>query len=176
MILGWFRKKPHEAIVARLHEAMVAQSRLPALYLPPFGAPDTFEGRFEVLTLNAGLVLTRLSSLPEPGPEIAQALADAIFSRFDDALREKGVSDVGVPKKMKKLARAFMGRGGAYSKAMQGGEETLAAALSRNVLAGEEVGEESGKALARYVLEAKAQLDATPIEVFLRGEAPFPQL
>ncbi len=172
MIFGLFRKKPHEAIVAKLHEAIVAQSRLQGLYLPPFGAPDTFEGRFEILTLNAGLVLTRLSSLPEPGPEVAQALADAIFSRFDDALREKGVSDVGVPKKMKKLARAFMGRGGAYAKAMDEGEEALAAALSRNVLAGQG----SGAALARYVLEAKAQLDSAPLEVFMRGEAPFPNI
>jgi cytochrome b pre-mRNA-processing protein 3 len=177
MIFGLFRKKAHQATVALLHEAIVAQSRLSALYLPPFGAADTFEGRFEILTLNAGLVLSRLSSLPEPGPEIAQALADAIFTRFDDALREKGVSDVGVPKKMKKLARAFMGRGAAYARAIDEGEDALAAALSRNVLAGEGAGgQDSGRAFAHYVLDAKARLDAAPIEVFLRGEAPFPAL
>jgi cytochrome b pre-mRNA-processing protein 3 len=171
MIFGLFRKNPHEERVARLHEKIVAQSRLPAFFLPPHNIPDTFEGRFEILTLNAGLVLRRLSLLPEPGPEIAQALADAIFTRFDDALREIGVSDVGVPKKMKKLARAFMGRGAAYAQAMEQGEAAFSAALARNVLAG--CGDAA--ALARYGLAAQARLSETPLEVFLFGEAPFPQ-
>ncbi len=171
MIFGLFRRKPHEQKVARLHEAIVAQSRLPAFFLPPYGAPDTFEGRFEILTLNAGLVLSRLSQAPAPGPEIAQALADAVFTHFDDALREIGVSDVGVPKKMKKLARAFMGRGGAYAQAMEQGDAALAAALARNVLGG--AGD--GSALARYTLAARSKLDDTPLDVLLAGDAPLPQ-
>jgi hypothetical protein len=57
---------------------------------------------------------------------------------------------------------------------MRESEEALAAALQRNVLGGESADAGSGKAFAHYVLDAKAQLDATPIEVFLRGEAPFP--
>lgn len=170
MIFGLFRKTPHAATVARLHEAIVAQSRLPAFYLPPFGAPDTLEGRFEILTLHAGLVLRRLSLSPEPGPELAQALSDAVFTRFDDALREIGISDVGVPKKMKKLASAFMGRGVAYAEALTQGEAELAAALARNVLGG--AGD--GKALAAYTARAHEKLAEAPLEVFLRGEAPFP--
>jgi cytochrome b pre-mRNA-processing protein 3 len=170
MIFGLFRKKPHEETVARLHDRIVAQSRLPAFFLPPHGAPDTFEGRFEILTLNAGLVLRRLSQLAEPGPDVAQALSDATFAALDDALREIGVSDVGVPKKMKKLAGAFMGRGVAYAKAMQEGDAELAAALARNVLGG--AGD--GVALAAYARAAEAELAATPLEAFLRGEAPFP--
>jgi cytochrome b pre-mRNA-processing protein 3 len=171
MIFRLFRKNPHEELVARIHDKIVAQSRLPAFFLPPYGVADTFEGRFELLTLNAGVVLRRLNVPPEPGPEIAQALANAIFTRFDDALREIGVSDVGVPKKMKKLAGAFMGRGAAYAQAMEQGETALAAALARNILAG--AGD--GAAFARYAIEAQKQLAATPLDAFLRGEAPFPQ-
>ncbi len=170
MIFRLFRKNPHEELVARLHDAIVAQSRLPAFFLAPYGVSDTFEGRFEILTLNAGLVLRRLSAPPEPGPEVAQALANAIFTRFDDALREIGISDVGVPKKMKKLASAFMGRGAAYALAMDDGEAALAAALARNVLAGQG----DGAALARYALEARERFAETPLDVFLRGKAPFP--
>lgn len=171
MIFGLFRKNPHEGLVARLHDKIVAQSRLPAFFLPPYGVSDTFEGRFELVTLNAGLVLRRLTFAPEPGPEIAQALANAIFTRFDDALREIGVSDVGVPKKMKKLAGAFMGRGAAYAQAMEQGEAALQAALARNILAG--AGD--GAALAHYAIETQKQLADTPLEAFLRGEALFPQ-
>jgi cytochrome b pre-mRNA-processing protein 3 len=179
MIFGLFRKNPHEETVARLHAAIVAQSRLPAFFLPPLSAPDTFEGRFEVLTLNAALVLRRLGQSPEPGPEIAQALSNAIFSHFDDALREIGVSDVGVPKKMKKIASAFMGRGVAYAQALEQGvgqegadpEAALAAALARNILAG--AGD--GRALAAYARAAWQALVATPLEIFLRGEPSFPK-
>jgi cytochrome b pre-mRNA-processing protein 3 len=175
MIFGLFRKLPHEETVARLHAAIVAQSRRPAFFLPPCAAPDTFEGRFEILTLNSGLVLRRLSMLPQPGPEIAQALSNAIFSHFDDALREVGVSDVGVPKKMKKLAGAFMGRVAAYGQALEEGDTAeknlkIAAALKRNVLEGR--GE--ADALSAYAIAAEAKLAETSLETFLRGEAPFP--
>ena len=170
MIFGLFRRNPLEDQVVRLHEAVVAQSRLPAFFLPPYGVADTFEGRFELLTVNAGLLLRPLSLAPEPGPELAQQLSNAIFSRFDDAFREIGISDVGVPKKMKKLAGAFMGRGNAYAEALKEGEAALAAALARNVLNGSG----DGAPLAAYYLRAKAALDQTPFETYLRGEAPFP--
>lgn len=170
MIFGLFRKNPLEDQIASLHRAVVAQSRLPAFFLPPYGVPDTFEGRFEILTLNAGLVLRRLSFLPEPGPGLAQSLSNAIFSGFDDALREVGISDVGVAKKMKKLARAFMGRGAAYWDAHAEGEAALAAALARNVLGGRG----DGSPLAAYFLRVRALFDETPLDIFLRGEAPFP--
>ena len=170
MIFGLFRKNPHEETVARLHAAIMAQSRLPAFFTGASAAPDTFEGRFEILVLNAGLVLRRLSLLPQPGPEIAQALSNAIFSGLDDALRQIGISDVGVPKKMKKLASAFMGRGVAYAQALEQGETELAAALARNVLGGEG----DARALAAYVIAARDKLAETPLETFLRGEAPFP--
>lgn len=170
MIFGLFRKNPHAETVARLHAAIMAQSRLPAFFSGAGAAPDTFEGRFEILVLNAGLVLRRLSLLPQPGPEIAQALSNAIFTGLDDALRQIGISDVGVPKKMKKLASAFMGRGVAYAQALEQGEAELGAALARNVLAGQG----DARALAAYVIAAHDKLAETPLETFLRGEAPFP--
>jgi cytochrome b pre-mRNA-processing protein 3 len=159
--------------VTRLHAVVAAHARLPAFFLPPYGAADTFEGRFEVLTLIAGLLLTRLNAAPAPGPAIAQELADAIFSAFDDALREVGVSDVGVPKKMKKLARAFMGRGGAYAEAaaqVDAGQvdAALTDALSRNVLSGGDAA-----AFAAYYRRAKAELFAEPDLALFAGNARF---
>jgi cytochrome b pre-mRNA-processing protein 3 len=170
MIFGLFRKKPFRDEARALAGAVTAQSRLPAFFLPPYGAPDTFEGRFEVTVLNAGLALRRLAAAEPPGPELAQALSDAVFSLFDDALREKGISDTGVPKRMKKLAGAFAGRGAAYASASEQGDEALAEALARNILAGEG----DGAAFADYVRRAEATLAAVPLETFLRGEAPFP--
>lgn len=170
MIFGLFRKKPFRDEAAALAAAVTAQSRLPAFFLPPYGAADTFEGRFEVTVLNAGLLLRRLAGAEAPGPELAQALSDAVFSLFDDALREKGISDTGVPKRMKKLAGAFSGRGVAYVNAAQESETALTEALTRNVLGGEG----DGAAFSDYFRRAEAALAAAPLETFLRGEAPFP--
>jgi cytochrome b pre-mRNA-processing protein 3 len=171
MIFGLFRKKPHRELVERLHEKIVAQSRLPAFFLPPYGAPDTLVGRFEILSLNAGLVLSRLNQAPQPGPEVSQALADAVFTHFDDALREIGISDVGVPKKMNKLASAFMGRGAAYAQAFEQDEMELAGALARNILGG--AGD--GAALAAYALAARKSLADTPLDALMQGDVFFPQ-
>jgi cytochrome b pre-mRNA-processing protein 3 len=175
MIFGLFRKKPYSDEATALVSAITAQSRLPAFFLPPYGAPDTFEGRFEVTVLNAGLVLRRLTLAEPPGPELAQALSNALFLVFDDALRETGVADLGVHKQMKKLASAFSGRGVAYAQAAsQGGSEpgdaALAEALARNVLGGQG----DGAAFAEYFRRAEAMLAETPVAVFLSGAAHFP--
>ncbi len=84
-------------------------------------------------------------------------------------MRQIGISDVGVPKKMKKLASAFMGRGVAYAAAMDQGETELAAALKRNVLAGE--GDAS--VLAAYVIAAHHKLAEAPLETFLARRSSF---
>jgi cytochrome b pre-mRNA-processing protein 3 len=184
MIFGLFRKKPYSDEATALVSAITAQSRLRAFFLPPYGAPDTFEGRFEVTVVNAGLVLRRLTLAEPPGPDLAQALSNALFLVFDDALRETGVSDLGVHKHMKKLASAFSGRGVAYAQAAsqggseqaarQGGSEqgdaALAEALARNVLGGQG----DGAAFADYFRRAEAMLAETPVAVFLSGAAHFP--
>ncbi|WP_395665607.1 ubiquinol-cytochrome C chaperone family protein [Methylocella sp.] len=154
--------------VDRLHGAIVEAARAPALFLD-YGAPDTLEGRFEMLTLHAALALRRLNAMAAPGPELAQDLVDAVFAHFDATLREMGVGDPSVPKRMKTLAEAFLGRSLAYETALGDGAR-LEAALKRNVYAG------AGDAarLARYAQAARAALDVAPVEAFFEGRPPFP--
>ncbi|MEZ5996144.1 MAG: ubiquinol-cytochrome C chaperone family protein [Hyphomonadaceae bacterium] len=113
-----------------LVSAVTAASRQPDL----FGAeraPDTLEGRFEVMTAHAALALVRLEA--EPGAaRLSQAFADVLFRFFDAGLREAGASDTAVPKRMRKLARDFYGRVGAYAAALADAG-TLEQALARNI-------------------------------------------
>ncbi|WP_204279719.1 ubiquinol-cytochrome C chaperone family protein, partial [Serratia marcescens] len=82
-------------------------------------------------------------TLPSPGPDIAQDLVNSVFLQFDASLRELGVGDVGVPKRMKKLGAAFYGRASGYQGAIEAGDTpALALALARNVLGREEDGAE----------------------------------
>ena len=167
MILGLSRRSANEAVVRRLYAALVDAARQPALYAE-FGVPDTFEGRFESLTLHAALVLRRLQACSAPGPALGQHLVDTIFAHFDRTLREMGVGDTSVPKRMKGLAEAFFGRSSAYEEALRAEPGALAAALSRNV------GIENAEALARYVRASVAALDSCPLQGFIDGALPLP--
>ncbi len=145
--------------------------RRPGLYLD-HAVPDTFEGRFEMLALHAGLVLRRFNAAEAPGPAVAQDFVDTVFAHLDADLREAGVGDVTVPKRMKKLCEAFLGRSAAYDAALPLGHEALAAALSRNVYAGRDAGR--APRLAHYVAAAERALSAMPLDACLAGPLPFP--
>ena len=146
-------------------------SRRPGLYTR-LGVPDTVEGRFEALCLHAILVLRRLNRLPAPASEVAQDLVNSVFTQLDASLRELGVGDMGVSKRMKKLGAAFYGRASGYQGAIEAGDTpALALALARNVLGREEDGAE---ALAAYVLAAAAGLARIDLDGILGGAALFP--
>lgn len=133
---GWFaamfaflKRHRDPSPVEALHARIVAASREPALY-GEGGFPDTVEGRFEALTLVALVVLRRLRQLPAPADDVAQDLVDAVFAHLEVALRELGVGDMGIPKRMKALGRAFYDRAGAYDALLDAGDGTGLAAVA----------------------------------------------
>ncbi len=75
-----------------------------------------------------------------------------MFAGFDIALREIGVGDLTVPKKMKKMAQGWLGRGVAYRAALDAGDQAgLALAIARNVYGdAEKAGQGPVQRLARY--------------------------
>ena len=178
MIFRLFRRDPQAATIAALYGAIVAQARNPAFYLG-FGVPDTAEGRFELIVLHLALVCRRLGQGAE-GPDRAagQALSQAIFDTFcrdmDHNLREMGVGDLTVPKKMQKLGEAFYGRLDAYDLALAAAADgDLAAALGRNVLpAGAPAS--AAHRLAGYVRAAARDLEAMPVAEAGKGALAFP--
>ena len=169
MMLGLFRRAGNRQLVEALNVGIVAASRRPALFTR-YGIDDTFEGRFESVTLHAVLVLRRLNALPAPAAAVAQDLADDVFRQFERALREMGVGDTSVPKRMKTLAEAFLGRSAAYDEALRGTEAALVSALARNVYNGKRPAE----ALAGYVRASEAALGRVGLDDLLGKPLPFP--
>ena len=176
MIFAMFRRSGNDRVIERLHGDIVAAVRQPSFYAD-YSVEDTFEGRFELLALCATLLVRRLALLPSPAPEVAQELTDRIFSELDAAMRELGVGDLAVPKRIKKFAAAFLGRRKAYDEALStGSPDGLAAALARNVYGTEGAGgAEKAARLARYAFAAEAALALEPVETFAAGKAPFPK-
>jgi len=150
------RTSPATRLVQTLHAALVNAARQP-IFFREYGVADTIDGRFDMVALHGWLVLGRLRSAGRP--ELAQALSDAIFVAFDEALRDLGNGDMGMGPRMKKLGNAFNGRLHAY-EAAAGDEAALADAIARNIYRGEPGQERSATALARYVLAARTRLEA----------------
>jgi cytochrome b pre-mRNA-processing protein 3 len=168
-MFGFLRPDPRKAVIDRLHGAIVEASRRPALY-EATGFPDTFEGRFEALSLHVLLVLRRLRGLPAPAGEVAQELVDSVFAHLEAAMRETGVGDMGVPKKMKKLGRAFYDRMAKYEDALERRDsDALAAELGRRI--GREGADLS--ALADHLLAAGDALAGQGLDAILAAPA-FP--
>lgn len=175
MIFGLFgRRSRNAAIVGRLYEAVADASRRPEFYRD-LGVPDTVEGRFEMLTLHAHLVVRRLRALPDPASDLAQDLVDSIFAHFDAALRELGVGDISVPKRMKTMASAFLGRSRAYEEALSTGSG-LTSALARNVFANAPGDAQAPEWLDAYVVGAISRMDGLGLDDFVAGRVAFPEL
>ena len=119
--------------------------------------PDTVNGRFDLLLLHLWLVLRRLKPA-EGGTALSQALFDHFCNDMDDNLREMGVGDLTVPKRMQAFGEAFYGRTAAYDLALTEGREALAQALCKNILNGENI--EKARLLAAYAEAAMAALDS----------------
>lgn len=175
MALRLFRSDPNAPIVAALHDAVVAGARRPDLYAR-LGAPDNPFGRVESIMLHALLVIRRLRALPAPAGAVAQDLVDKMFADFDRGFRQIGISDLGVPKKMKSLGSDWLGRIEAYSGPLdQGDEGALAAALARNMLSRD--GEaDAARPLARHIFACERRLATAPWAELQRGAIVWPAI
>lgn len=163
------RAEANQQLIEGLHEQIVAAARQPVFYLD-YGVTDTFEGRFELMIALAGVALSRLNAAEAPGPAVAQDLVDTIFRHLDLGLREMGVGDLAVPKRIKKLAEAFLGRAAAYDAAARAGGDALALALSRNIFDEKH----DGRALAQYLSATRARFAERSLDACLRQGLPFP--
>jgi cytochrome b pre-mRNA-processing protein 3 len=140
--------------IETIYGMIVTQAREPTFYRD-FGVPDTVNGRFDLLLLHLWMVLRHLKPM-NGGAELCQALFDRFCEDMDGNLREMGIGDLAVPKKMQAFGEAFYGRAAAYELAMSGETEALAEAICRNVLGGESI--VNARRLATYVQTAMASL------------------
>jgi cytochrome b pre-mRNA-processing protein 3 len=187
MILPGFRRRSQARIIAALYGAVVAQARLTAFYTD-YAVPDTVEGRFDLIVLHLVLLLRRLGQEPgkesgketgqetRPGTALRRGLGQDLFDEFcrdlDANLREMGVGDLAVPKRMQRFAEAFYGRQSVYCEALFGADRRdFEKALARNIYQGM-AGDDAAR-LARYARAIVDDLDAQRDDALNRGVVAF---
>lgn len=145
-----FGRSKQTDTIHQIYHLIVAQARQERFYTE-FGVPDSVDGRFEMVTLHAFLVLRRLKGGAESASDAAQALFDVMFEDMDLSLREMGAGDMGVGKRVKAMVQAFYGRIASYEAGLAGEGKELEDALARNVFATAETSEGQLERLAGYV-------------------------
>jgi cytochrome b pre-mRNA-processing protein 3 len=171
-LFGLFGSRRHERAGFALYTRSVQAARDP-LYFQRLGVPDTLDGRFDLVGLFAALLIRRLRALPAPGPALAQAVFDAMFADMDFSLREIGVGEMSVGKKMREMWEAFHGRAMAYEAPLAAADApALAEALGRNVWRGAPPAG-AAPALALAALAQDRTLAGQDLPQFLRGDAHF---
>lgn len=172
MIARLFRRRTARRKAAlRLYSAIVAQAREPAFY-GAWGVADTVDGRFDMIALHVVLLTRRLDRAGAEGRKLGQAVFTAMFDDMDRNLREMGVGDLAVGRRVKVMAKALFGRARAYGEALDGRGD-LEDALARNLYRAEER-PPAVAAMAGYVHAAADALDAQPDAALLAGEAAWP--
>lgn len=167
------RRMPHERMGYQLYGAAVTAARNPYFYTT-LGVPDTLDGRFDLIGLHVFLVIHHLRFLPPPGPDLAQAVFDAMFNDMDLALREMGVGDLSVGRRVRAMWEAFHGRARAYADALAAPDDAaLGAALVRNVWRGTSAPSGAAAALARLTRAQLLHLGTQDQDALFRGQVTF---
>jgi len=167
----------------KLYGAIVAQARLPVFY-QGFGVPDTLEGRFLMLSLHLFATLHRLKpgepkpGEPKPGEPKALDLAQDLIDRFgadmETVLREIGVGDLSIPKKVRGLAASGASLLQSYEEALAEGDEALAAAIAHALQLEDGASGAAGRRLAHYLKGVVDLLQAQDFAALSAGEVRFP--
>lgn len=173
-----FRKDKGPAEAARkAYKRAVTTARSKRFYRD-FGVPDSVDGRFEMIVLHVILIVRRLRGEGEGADLFVQALIETMIDDMDRSLREMGVGDLSVGKKVKQMVAAFYGHASAYDEALATDADVgaLPNALRRNVFGTTDIDDESLQRLDAVVRACVAHLAALDSGEILTGELSFTEM
>ena len=170
----FFANAPENRVAREVYSLIVAKARQPHFYVG-LGVPDTLDGRFDMIALHAILVTDRLAKGSAEARYLSQKVFDEMFADMDRSLREMGVGDLSVGKKVRRMAEVFYGRAKAYRDALSRGDlPALEQALARNIFP-EGPKAQGVSALAAYVSAAALMLASLSDAQLAAGEISFPE-
>jgi cytochrome b pre-mRNA-processing protein 3 len=166
-MFDWLKRDTVDKEAARRwRDAVTAQARAPEPYLKGW-ITDTIYGRFNMVTLVATLAMRRLRAEGREGQKLSKAFAELLFSDFDHALRENGVGDSSIARRIRKMGEEFYGLAKAIDAALEmaGPQKEVAAVLRRNI----QPDQEKAMLLADHVIVLSERVDQLPDTEILSG-------
>jgi cytochrome b pre-mRNA-processing protein 3 len=174
-LISLFGGKQHNPAAVALYRSIVEQARQPGFY-SHHGVPDSLDGRFDMIVLHSFLVMRRLRAIGSKAADgLSQDLFDLLFADMDVNLREIGVGDLGVGKRVKKMAQAFYGRVEAYEAGLTATDDgILSDALGRNLYGTTQPALTALIAMAAYMRATDSHLAGQPEAEIMAGNVEFP--
>ena len=156
-----------------IYAKFASLSRNENLYIK-FKVPDTIDGRYEMLMVNIILIIRRLKK--EKDDNLSQLVLDLMFSDIDQALRESGVGDLSVPKRMKKIGEAFYGRISSLDKILQSKylNNELVNYFKRNTFCDSNAHDIECERLSEYTINMIHFLDSLTLDKIIENSYVFP--
>ena len=158
---------------ASLYRGLMSAALAPEAYVAGIVADD-LDHRVQMVSLHAAILVWQLTRRPErPLNRLPQHIHTRVFDGFDASLRETGVGDASIARKVRKMGEHYYGLGQATAACLSGPESERISALSdmlkRNgvTMPGQEA------ELAGHIAALADMFEAAPSEVFLDGQAPW---
>jgi cytochrome b pre-mRNA-processing protein 3 len=172
--LGWRRRRATDDAARALYDAVVERARNPVFYTA-LGVPDTLDGRFDLVLLHAILVMRRLTAESDAmARDVSQALYDTMFADMDESLREIGVGDLSIGKKVRVMTEAMRGRSQAYATSLDDADHAgLVEVVRRNIYGTATATPQQIARLAAYIQAAAAALAGQGGAEIVAGQADF---
>ncbi len=166
-MFGLFKREAVDKEAARRwRDAVTSEARLPEPYLKGW-VTDTIYGRFNMVALVATLAMRRLRAEGREGQALSKAFAELLFSDFDHALRENGVGDSSIARRIRKMGEEFYGLASAIDAALElgGPQQEVAKVIQRNV----QRDEAKALELADHLLAVSERVERLPREAVMNG-------
>ncbi len=174
LLRSLFAPAEDRADIDRLYNAIVVQARSRAFFAD-LGVPDTPEGRYALIVLHAFLVMDRLGRAAGQGAT-SQALFDAMFADMDRNLREMGVGDLSVGRKVKGLVRYFFAMSAACRDGLNRGDAVLRVAVEEYLYGGDAPAPAAVASVCAYLRACESKLEGQAEEDIARGQIRFADL
>ena len=172
----FFNKKNKDIIKlsAILYKLIVEQARTKAFYLD-LKVPDTIDGRFELIVLHFFLLERSLDKKIKKDQLIYKELLEVLYKDFDMSLREMGVGDLSVGKKIYHMTEAFSGRLFAYRKfSKKKNINVISSTIKRNIYGTlKDIDEKYIKIIKSYIIDSMDFLDKIKIDKVSENSAIF---
>lgn len=176
-MFAWLKeRKTRHGQADKLYGSIVAQARQPAFY-SHLGVPDSLEGRYEMIVLHLFLAMERLQAEGHSAHNLSRCLVERFVTDMDDCMRELGVGDLSVPKKVKRAAAGFFERAGTYRAALETGQTALARAVRAYLSETEDIEpSQNDQSLAAYVVASAKALADQQLETIVSKGPRFADL
>ena len=159
----------------KLFSKIIEQSRVSEFY-SRLGVEDSLDGRFDLMAVHMVILLDKLDQEKDnkKSARLKRILQEIMFDNLDLTLREIGVGDLGVGKKIKVMAEAFYGRMTVYQAAFKEGDtDLISEALLRNLYRGKVIDKNILSDMSAYVRKQHKNIASQPISEIMHGEIEF---